>query len=160
MAKLGGGMLARTSNPNTIKLGQNMIVGGLFIQIIGFGLFVIACSLFHLRMHRACTPRGLEIPWAKHMYALYFVSLLILIRSIFRVVEYLGGQEGFLLTNEVFLYAFDSALMFLAMVYLNWVHPSEIKSYLKGGPCAKGFQMKEIWSETSETRSSVQVRKF
>jgi hypothetical protein len=132
-----------------------MIVGGLFIQIIGFGLFVIAAGLFHFRMQRGSTPRGSQVPWSKHMSALYAVSLLILIRSIFRVVEYLGGQSGFLLSKEVFLYIFDSVLMLIAMIILNWIHPSEIKSYLKGGPWTQGFQMKEVWSETSEGHSRV-----
>jgi high-affinity Fe2+/Pb2+ permease len=148
-------MLAKTDSPSSIKTGQNLIITGLFIQIAGFGLFVIASALFHLRMHRKTTPRGRQIPWSKHMFGLYSVSLLILIRSVFRVVEFLGGQSGYLLTNEVFLYVFDATLMFLAMLCLNIIHPSEIKSHLNGGPWAKWFHMKQIEIEMSETGSKV-----
>lgn len=155
MGDAGGGMLARTGNIKSIELGQNMIVGGLLIQIIGFGLFVITAALFHFRMQRDGTTRGYEVPWKEHMFALYAISILILIRSIFRVVEYLQGYTGYLLSKEVFLYVFDAALMLSAMLILNWIHPSQIKSYLKGGPWSQGFQMKEVWLGTPEIESKV-----
>lgn len=49
-----------------------------------------------------------------------------MMRSIFRVVEYLMGNNGFLLRHEYFLYSFDATLMFLVMVLFLWVHPSEL----------------------------------
>jgi hypothetical protein len=47
-------------------------------------------------------------------------------RSIFRVVEYLQGNNGFLLRHEYFLYIFDALLMFIVMIIFNWIHPAEI----------------------------------
>jgi hypothetical protein len=64
------------------------------------------------------------------MYALYGASMLILIRSVFRVIEYSMGNNGFLLKREVFLYIFDSVLMLATMVVLNAIHPGEIISKL------------------------------
>lgn len=58
--------------------------------------------------------------------ALYFVSLFILVRSLFRVIEYVQGQNGYLLRHEVFLYVFDAVLMTGAMVVLNVVHPAQV----------------------------------
>jgi len=46
-------------------------------------------------------------------------------RSIFRVVEYLIGNNGFLLKHEYFLYIFDAAPMFVEMLLFIWIHPSE-----------------------------------
>lgn len=66
------------------------------------------------------------LPWKRHMYALYGASVLIMIRSIFRVIEYLQGNNGYLLKREVFLYIFDAVLMLLVMVVFNWIHPSEV----------------------------------
>lgn len=66
--------------------------------------------------------------WQKHLYALYVASMLILVRSVFRVIEYVMGNNGYLLKKEVFLYIFDAVLMFLCMVWLNMVHPGEIHS--------------------------------
>lgn len=62
----------------------------------------------------------------RQMYALYTASALIMIRSIFRVVEYVQGNNGFLLRREVFLYLFDALLMLIVMVIFNWVHPAEV----------------------------------
>lgn len=60
------------------------------------------------------------------MYMLYATSGLILVRSAFRVVEYIMGNNGFLLRREVFLYVFDALLMFAVMALFNWIHPSEV----------------------------------
>jgi RTA1 like protein len=144
--KTGGGLMASHSL-STIRTGENIIVGGLFVQITFFGVFVIAAALFHSRMHKRSTPRGLEVPWQKHMFALYTVSICILIRSIFRVIEFLQGNNGYLMHNEVFLYIFDAMLMLFVMLCMNWVHPSEIRSFLKGGSWTQGFKMKEAPSK-------------
>lgn len=61
------------------------------------------------------------------MTALYIASIFIMVRSIFRVVEYLQGFDGYLLRHEAYLYFFDALLMFLVMVLLNVLHPSEIE---------------------------------
>lgn len=55
---------------------------------------------------------------------LYVSSGLILIRSVFRLIEYLQGQDGELLSKEIYLYVFDAALMLLVMICFNWKYPS------------------------------------
>lgn len=49
-----------------------------------------------------------------------------MVRSIFRVIEFIQGNAGYLLSNELYLYIFDAALMLLVMIAFNWVHPSEV----------------------------------
>jgi hypothetical protein len=108
-------------------------------------------SLFRSRKHRqissasstvpmsAPLPRTSlsDLPWQRHLFNLYFTSALIMIRSIFRAVEYIGGNAGYLLSHEVFLYVFDATLMFFIMVSFNWVHPSRVtdayQKRLRGG---------------------------
>ena len=63
---------------------------------------------------------------------MYATSIMILVRSIFRFVEYLQGHDGFLLQNEWTLYVFDATLMWCAMVVCAWGHPSEVYALLKG----------------------------
>ena len=60
------------------------------------------------------------------MWALYIASICILIRSVFRVVEYVMGEDGYLLSHEIFLYIFDATLMLFTMVIYNVLHPSKI----------------------------------
>jgi hypothetical protein len=133
MQGAGGGILASANgDADKANMGENLIVGGLFVQLAFFGLFVVVSALYQFRgrLHLAALPPN--IAWKKHLYVLYFSSILILVRSLFRVVEYLQGREGYLLTHEVFLYIFDAVLMLAVMVAMNVVHPGDIATMLRG----------------------------
>ncbi|KZM20554.1 uncharacterized protein EKO05_0011075 [Ascochyta rabiei] len=67
-----------------------------------------------------------NLPWKRHMYVLYVASALIMIRSVFRVVEYLQGNNGYILRHEVHLYIFDALLMLIVMCLFNWIHPAQV----------------------------------
>ncbi|KAJ5189042.1 hypothetical protein N7491_005366 [Penicillium cf. griseofulvum] len=126
----GGGMLATAKDKSKVKLGNNMIVVGLFVQILFFGFFIVVCLVFHRRMlatpsHAAGDTR---IPWTRYMKVLYMGSVLVLVRSIYRVAEYVQGSGGFLQSKEVFIYVFDAALMFICCLLFNFFHPSKILS--------------------------------
>lgn len=75
------------------------------------------------------------------MTALYIGSMLIMVRSVFRAVEYLQGFDGYLLRHEIYLYIFDATLMFLVMVLFNWIHPAEITSILGARQYKHGYTM-------------------
>jgi hypothetical protein len=62
------------------------------------------------------------------MTGLYVASILILIRSIFRLIEYAQGNDGYIICHEVFMYVFDSMLMFFTMVAMSIFHPSKVLS--------------------------------
>ncbi|ORY11055.1 RTA1 like protein-domain-containing protein [Clohesyomyces aquaticus] len=79
-----------------------------------------------------------ELPWKRHIYVLYAASTLIMVRSVFRVIEYLMGNHGFLLRHEYFLYIFDAVLMFVVMVLFNVVHPSEVSASYRQRVAAEG----------------------
>jgi hypothetical protein len=80
---------------------------------------------------RAPTLLARQRPWLKHMSGLYIVSILILGRSIVRGVEYIQGFDGYIITHEAFLYAFDAVPMFLAVVTMNVIHPGEVADYVR-----------------------------
>lgn len=60
------------------------------------------------------------------MWVLYGTSVLIMIRSVFRVAEYVMGSDGPLLATEAYLYVFDAALMLLVAAAFNVYHPGKI----------------------------------
>jgi hypothetical protein len=126
---------------SSVNTGEKLVIAGLFVQLLFFGLFIVTAGIFHVRITKVPTPPSLarDIPWKKHMYVLYGASLLIMIRSIFRVVEYIQGHDGYLLRHEVYLYIFDAVLMFLTMLIFNWSHPSEVRALLRGGKYSQGF---------------------
>lgn len=123
----GAGLMASSGSASMAK---NIVVGGLVFQIIFFGLFVIVAFKFHIRMQKSPTSTSLSVPWRRHLWALYISSALILIRSIFRVVEYMQGHDGYLFSREWYMYVFDALLMFAVLLLFNFLHPGEIRAYI------------------------------
>jgi len=126
----GGGLLATAKTSDSVKLGENIIVGGLCIQVVVFGFFIVVSGVFNIRIRKVPTSRSLSVtvPWQRHLYNLYAASALIMIRSIFRVIEYIMGNGGVLLQHEYYLYIFDAVLMWLVTVMFICWHPSNIIS--------------------------------
>lgn len=123
--------------------GENVIMGGLAVQLIFFSVFVIVATLFHYRIHQNPTEKSMSTclarsgwrnpNWETTMIGLYIASMLILIRSIFRMIEYAGGNDGYLMSHEAFSYVFDAMLMFFAMVVISVLHPSKVLGLGAGG---------------------------
>lgn len=136
----GGGAILGGSNGDSKKqkMGENLIVGGLCAQLIFFGFFMLVSVIFWRRYHKGevvdktvvdTTPGG---RWRSLVKVLFASSFLILVRSIFRLIEYVGGSDGYLLQKEVFLYIFDAFLMLLVMVMYNWCFPGNVVRKEKG----------------------------
>ena len=121
---MGGGIQA-AGTLQLLHIGEKIIVTGLFIQILFFGIFVISAVVFHYRIHLVPTTlsNSTEIPWRQHMGVLYLTSGIILVRSVFRVIEYLMGNSGWILSHEYMLYTFDTVLMLSVVAIFLWQHP-------------------------------------
>lgn len=123
-----------SGSENTIKIGQWVIVAGLCVQLMFFGAFVLTSLIFHnkiirrptIESERSTDKHGSIWPrdWRGLLFACYSTSLLILIRSIYRLIEFVQGNDGYVISHEVFLYVFDAAMMFSVMVVMNVLHPS------------------------------------
>jgi hypothetical protein len=188
---------------DSLHLGERIIIGGLFVQLIFFAFFIVVAGVFHYRLvknqpiqnrytlsslfksrkHRQISSSSSimpisavlsqaalsDLPWQRHLFNLYFTSALIMIRSIFRVVEYIGGNAGYLLSHEVFLYVFDATLMLFVMVSFNWAHPSQVtdayqKRLKDGSPVELQRTREELLGrdeeqlvESSEAKGGVRV---
>ena len=128
MKSIGGGMLAVAKTKDDVKRGENIIVGGLGIQILFFGFFMVVTLVFHVRISSQPTQKSAEVttPWKKLIYVLYASSFAILVRSVFRVAEYVMGKDSVLQSKEVYIYIFDALLMAITAVLFNWFHPSRV----------------------------------
>lgn len=67
------------------------------------------------------------------LYMLYGVSALVMVRSVFRLIEYAGGQDGYLLSTEWPLYVFDSVPMWLVMVVFYLYFPDGLQPFTSDG---------------------------
>ncbi|CEJ60337.1 hypothetical protein PMG11_08914 [Penicillium brasilianum] len=126
----GGAMLSGAKSASNMKLGENVITVGLFVQIVFFGFFVVISVIFHKRIVANPTTGSITctVNWKRYLFILYFASTMIMIRCIYRVVEYIQGQTGALQNHEYYAYLFDALLMFLVMFVFIIFHPSQILS--------------------------------
>ncbi|KAK1507509.1 RTA1 [Colletotrichum tamarilloi] len=119
----GGGGIQAAGTLELYDIGEKIIIVGLLVQIVVFGFFIITTILFHHRISRKPTSVAIEgiVPWRRYLWVLYSTSLIILVRSVFRVIEYLQGNRGYLISHEIFLYIFDTVLMVAVMaIFLVW----------------------------------------
>ncbi|KAK4236568.1 hypothetical protein C8A03DRAFT_35507 [Achaetomium macrosporum] len=159
----GGGLMAKAKSPDDQKMGENIILGGLGIQIVFFGFFIVTTIVFHVRIARNPTPRSYSVtgPWRQHIMALYASSVLILVRSLFRMAEFGLGNDGVLMQSEAYLLGLDGALMFIVTAVFLWSHPSRVlsggykealasnASVESGRNTAESFQMMMVASPSS-----------
>ncbi|KAJ5381529.1 uncharacterized protein N7496_003957 [Penicillium cataractarum] len=127
---VGGAILTGAKSASKMKLGENVIIVGLFVQIIFFGFFVIVSVIFHKRIVANPTTESVTctVNWKRYLFILYFASAMIMIRCIYRVVEYIQGQTGVLQSHEYYAYMFDAFLMLQVMVVFVIFHPSQVLS--------------------------------
>lgn len=105
-----------------------MILLGLGIQVVFFSGFMLVTATFHFRIWRRPTAksRANGSPWNRFIWVLYIVSVLILVRSLFRMVEYAQGHDGSLVKKEVYVYTLDALLMLIVAVILAVSHPGDV----------------------------------
>lgn len=122
----GSGLLA---HPDVASIGTYIIVSGLILQALIFVGFMYCCLVFNnrFRAHIAEAGATSNIPWQSSLNMLYTTSVAILVRNIYRVVEFIMGQHGYLLETEWPLYVFDGALMLLVMVCFYVWYPSQLQ---------------------------------
>lgn len=121
----GGGVMAKGDGHKT---GSVLITIGLFVQIAFFGLFIINEIIFYYRIRKTSNniPKKLK-SWKSLNLILLINSILILIRSIVRVVEFLEGFSGYISRHEWFLYVFDALPMFLlTLIFASTFHISNL----------------------------------
>lgn len=123
------GFMVMTSNPVFPKIGKGMVLAGLVLQLISFALFFTITILFHLRIRKTPTTGSFAVDanWVQSLWMLYGISVLIIIRSIFRLIEYGAGDDGYPLSHEWTLLIFDTLLMVIACCLFWWRFPDNLK---------------------------------
>jgi hypothetical protein len=124
-----------SGSASALSTGEHITVAGLCVQLLFFSVFIFVSFVFHRRFNTSANAATMKVPpkdmfrnrnWETVLFVLYAASALILIRSAFRVIEFAMGNDGVLLSHEVYAYIFDATLMFIAMAILNVFHPSSV----------------------------------
>lgn len=150
-----GGSLMSNADENIkyYSMGEYVVIAGLAIQILFFGFFVIIEATYYFRLQRNIHASQYNskiinediryypkrfINWKTILVSLFVCSIFILIRSIYRVVEFVQGNSGYVASHEWFLYFFDAVMMFLSG--LLFVSQDVSNYFLKTVPLTKRLQ--------------------
>ncbi|KAF4997975.1 hypothetical protein FGRMN_3495 [Fusarium graminum] len=102
---------------------EDTVVAGLIVELFFFSMFVVVTGWFHFNFLKHSTTQPAH--WQKFMTVIYTASMLILLRSIFRMAEYCQGPEAELQSKEVYIYALDAIPMAMISIGFHAFHPSK-----------------------------------
>ncbi|KAI1279469.1 RTA1-domain-containing protein [Xylaria sp. FL0933] len=127
--QLAGSVLPASGEPSAIELSKKIVLGGLLAQLGALAIFILITWSVKHRIKRE-PPRALlrdpSVNWKNHFRAIMLVTVLIIVRSIVRTIEYLQGDGGTVMSHEVFIYVFDAAPMWLVMATYLVLHPGRL----------------------------------
>jgi hypothetical protein len=104
------------------QLGSNLVTASLCLQAALFGAFGLLAAQFHRRANKAgILKKDLRIV----LYVMYVSAIIVTIRCIYRLVEYVLGWESSIYQNEVYFWIFEAVIMFLNTALLNIYHPGK-----------------------------------
>lgn len=129
ISQVMGSVLPASGEQSSIELSKKILLGGLIAQVAALGFFILTCWHAHSRIKGSPTNNILANPsinWQNHFRALELVTVVLIVRSVVRAVEYLQGVDGFVASHEIFIYLFDALLIWFIMVTFLILHPSRL----------------------------------
>ncbi|KAJ6599405.1 RTA1 like protein-domain-containing protein [Mycena sp. CBHHK59/15] len=129
----GGGIASTASDLSGTKLGSNIMLAGIVFQ---FATIIIYCCLaaeflsrYRNNLPLKSTPSGRGMVDSKvqtMIGALAFSTLVLFIRSIYRIIELASGWNGRVFRTEVYFNVLDGGMVVLAIFTINIAHPGRL----------------------------------
>ncbi|OAG08436.1 RTA1 like protein [Paraphaeosphaeria sporulosa] len=123
----GGGMMAQAS---MATMGQTTMLVGLFIQLFFFSFFLVISLVFWKRLRNS--PKGYKVAqhgkytWSALLKLLLSAAVIIILRCVFRIVEFGQGHDGYLASHEVYMYMFDTVPMLVVQIMFHFVYATDV----------------------------------
>ena len=119
----GGAALLTSSDPNSVTTGSNILIGGLAFNLVSFTFFTVVTGYLHWRIRQQMRRPDANENVQAMFYALYGSIALLILRSIYRIVEFATGFLGYIATHEVFFHLLDTLPISLAFGLFIFMHP-------------------------------------
>ena len=115
----GAGLLTAAKDDfEKARTGENILLAGLIINLVSFAIFCLQLFYFEYRIRKfpPVFPNEsiYEKRWRRLLNVIYLSSILVLIRQIYRVIEFAQGFTGYLAVHEVYFYIFDTIPIFFS----------------------------------------------
>ncbi|GKU03590.1 unnamed protein product [Fusarium langsethiae] len=129
----GAAYLVDATQVTQQRTAQLIIVGGLAFHIYFFGFFTSVLHIVHTRVLESPTRQSTTItaPWKRWIILLYLSCGLVLVRSLYRVIEYATGPLGVVQATEIYFYVFDAGSVFIITCLFNIFHPRQLVTVSK-----------------------------
>ncbi|KAJ2546447.1 hypothetical protein EV175_005600 [Coemansia sp. RSA 1933] len=152
MQGAGGGMMTSYSTRNT---GKTVVLVGLVVQLFFFACFLVTAVYVWRKpeyvVHRGPRDRSQEAAKRKIMVNITLTTVLLYIRSIYRIAEFADGYGGKIYSAEWAFYVFDTIVVFAAfVVYIVLYIGPNFPRLGKGAPASELL-------EEDKTESSAQL---
>ncbi|GAA5976299.1 hypothetical protein JCM10908_005447 [Rhodotorula pacifica] len=134
-----GGGLSTSNAESSQRMGPKITLAGLAIQLASFLFFTITLLTFGFRLLRRPAYRNPPQPfsfrgykfwsntlvydWRPAFFVLALTCIGILVRSVFRLIEFSEGYYGYLAVHEGYFYGLDALPLWLAMTLYCFFWP-------------------------------------
>jgi hypothetical protein len=116
-AAMIGAAESKNKNPNT---GKNILMAGLLVQVASFFVFLILLSIFLWRSKKVLWDQKGNRAF---IVAFAVATVLVYLRTCFRLAEVAQGVKAYLFTHENFFACLEFAPIAGAMMLFNIFHP-------------------------------------
>lgn len=111
----------KQSNREDPTVANNILLGGLAYQVFSISVFVILTATFLFRARREISGRGKKL--TIFCVAFSVATILVYLRTIFRLAETAEGLGGHLYSNEIYFACLEFAPIALAVLLFAIWHP-------------------------------------
>ncbi|SPO28804.1 uncharacterized protein UTRI_10227 [Ustilago trichophora] len=117
IVQVAAGGIQSTGDPNLVSIGDHLFLAGVAAQGASYILFsfLVTYALVRLVHGKQRGFGNLSSGSKKFVYAIALSSLMIIIRSVYRIIEFAQGNDGYLVSHEKYLFALDAAPLIIAI---------------------------------------------
>ncbi|KAJ7307814.1 RTA1 like protein-domain-containing protein, partial [Mycena albidolilacea] len=159
-----GGSIAGVATPDRAQLssqGAHIMLGGIIFQFASMVAYCVLATEFlaryardrPLRLHIRTRDRPVLQPGTKRMiYAVAFSTLVLFIRSIYRIIELASGWHSGFMLNELYFNMLDGVMVALATLAINLQHPGRLLGSRETPlPAEYGMKLSSGWADGSSS---------
>ncbi|KAJ7029875.1 RTA1-like protein [Mycena alexandri] len=149
----GGSIAAGAHDLHGAQVGAHIMLGGIVFQFTALITYCYLAADFLIRFANdrpVYLPRTsgrplLDMRTKRMIFALSFSTLVLFIRSIYRIVELGSGWHGRIMHTEVYFNVLDGAMVLLAMLTFNFDHPGALLGPHKPeAPAEYGAKLEDV----------------
>jgi hypothetical protein len=160
----GGALTSTAADSAGRQRGIDIMLGGLGFQVATIATFGVLFLEFLWRVHSVhnldSNVQNASLvqskKWTYFLWSLGSATMLILIRSIYRVAEMAGGYDGRLMKDENTFLVFEGVLIVLAVLLLLLFHPGAVMDGFGASVKSKqkGLSNTSAWGSSGEEGDS------